>query len=429
MGGLNFKERLDILGAKGNLRSLPQVLHDGGQISTVSSAVSSAVSSTVSSTVSSAVSSTVSSTVSSAQMENISSSDYMVNLSSNDYLALAESKYLRDSFNERCDLGVRDTLFSSSSSRLLTGNFEVYGRLERKLCEMYGREAALVFNSGYHANTGILPSVTTSKSLILADKLVHASLIDGIRLSAAKSIRYGHNNYEQLEYLVEKHAHEHDMVVVVSESIFSMDGDRADLERLVELKRQYSNVVLYVDEAHAVGAVGRRGLGCAEECGYIGEIDILVGTFGKALASVGAYVVCDGQVRSWLVNTMRTLIFTTALPPINLEWTLHVLEHIDSFEAERNHLQELGEYLRRRLDSAGSDISSSHIVPIIVGDSAEAILLAKALQEGGFYVLPVRPPTVPEGTSRLRVSLNSNITMEQIDQLVDLVKPLINICS
>ncbi len=386
MEAMNFDKELERLRAKGNLRRLPEVIHDGGQISTAST-------------------------------------PQMVNLSSNDYLALATNGELRESFFDKYRGDDCAPLLSASSSRLLTGNFEVYGRLESRLCQMYGREAALVFNSGYHANMGILPAITTSKSLILADKLVHASLIDGIRLSVAKSIRFRHNDYQQLEDLVEKYASCHDSIVIVSESIFSMDGDRADLGKLVELKRRYPNVVLYIDEAHAVGAVGRRGLGCAEECGCVQDIDILVGTFGKALASVGAYVVCSEQLRSWLVNSMRTLIFTTALPPINLEWTLHVLEHIESFEAERTHLKRVGEHLRAELGE-GSEISSSHIVPIIVGDSSKAVGLAEALQEGGFYVLPVRPPTVPEGTSRLRVSLNSNITMEQIDQLVTLVKPL-----
>ena len=197
---------------------------------------------------------------------------------------------------------------SSSSSRLLTGNFRVYDTLEERLAAMYGRESALVLSSGYHMNTGILPALCDKGTLILADKLVHASLIDGIRLSGARCIRYRHQDYSQ----------DCDRIIIVTESIFSMDGDTAPLQRLVEIKRRCGKVMLYVDEAHAVGVRGERGLGLAEECGCIGDIDLLCGTFGKALASVGAYVICDSIIKEYLVNRMRTLIFTTAMPPVNL---------------------------------------------------------------------------------------------------------------
>lgn len=183
----------------------------------------------------------------------------MLNLSSNDYLGLAADTALRDEFMRT--LSERDFLFSSSSSRLLTGNFTVYDELERMLAEMFGASGALVFSSGYHMNTGILPAVADAHTLILADKLVHASLIDGIRLSAARCIRYRHQDYGQLEALLAKSYKDHEQIIIVTESIFSMDGDVAPLDRLVDLKKRYPGVMLYVDEAHGIGVRGRSGLG------------------------------------------------------------------------------------------------------------------------------------------------------------------------
>ena len=213
----------------------------------------------------------------------------MLNLSSNDYLGLASDAALQDEFWR--SVPERDRLLSASSSRLLTGNFTAHRELEALLAGRFGRESALTFSSGYHANTGILPAVADAHTLILADKLVHASLIDGIRLSAAQSIRYRHQDYRQLRSLVEKHHAAFGRIIIVTESVFSMDGDVAPLAALAELKRMYPNVMLYVDEAHAIGVRGKHGLGIAEEQGCLREIDFLCGTFGKALASVGAYVV------------------------------------------------------------------------------------------------------------------------------------------
>lgn len=342
----------------------------------------------------------------------------MLNLSSNDYLGLASHLPLRAEFLQ--SLTPEAFLPSASSSRLLTGNFDVYARIEALLARLFRKESALVFNSGYHMNAGILPAVSDARTLILADKLVHASLIDGIRLSAARCIRYRHNRYDQLEQLLAAHHAGYDKIILVTESIFSMDGDEADLRRLAALKRQYDNVLLYVDEAHAVGVRGRHGLGCAEEQGCIDDIDFLCGTFGKALASVGGYVACSQAIHDYLVNKMRTLIFTTALPPVNLLWTLFVLERLDSFASRREHLRHLSSLLKDALAAKGYDCpSTSHILPMTVGDSGEAVRMAECLQRKGFYALPVRPPTVPEGTSRIRFSLTADVTDEEIRQLAE----------
>lgn len=380
---MNFNDtllsELETLASTGNLRSLPQLRHEGREV--------------------------------------VVQGVRMLNLSSNDYLGLASDTTLRPLFLEK--LTPETFLPSASSSRLLTGNFSVYEELEAELASLYGAEAALTFGSGYHANTGILPALAHSRTLLLADKLVHASLIDGIRLSSAPCVRYRHANMEQLSRLVEKQAQEYDQLIIVTESIFSMDGDVTDLAPLVALKKQYPNVLLYLDEAHAFGVRGVRGLGCAEEQGYLHEIDFLIGTFGKALASTGAFVICSAVVKQYLINRMRTFIFTTALPPLMVEWTRFLLRRLADLQPRRQHLLEISQQFKSALTAAGYRCpSASHILPIIIGSSTQTLIAAENWQRKGFYVLPVRPPTVPEGTSRLRFSLTADVRQEEMEQLI-----------
>ena len=347
----------------------------------------------------------------------------MLNLSSNDYLGLASEQSLAEEFADSLhstSSGGGWLPLSSSSSRLLTGNHEAYGALEERLAAMYGRESALVLSSGYHMNSGVLPALCDRRTLILADKLVHASLIDGIRLCEGRCVRFRHQDYAQVESILEKEAGAYERIFIVTESIFSMDGDLAPLQRLVEIKRRWPSVMLYVDEAHAVGVRGANGLGLAEECGCIGDIDLLCGTFGKALASVGAYVVCDRVIKEYLVNKMRTLIFTTALPPVNVAWSLFVMERLQQFGGRREHLDRISSEVRKAFALRGMQMpSGSHIIPMIIGSSADAVLRAEDMQRHGFYVLPIRPPTVPEGTSRLRFSQTAALEEEDIAKLIE----------
>ena len=347
----------------------------------------------------------------------------MLNLSSNDYMGIGADTELWQAFlaeeARRNDFGG-----GACSSRLLTGNHSAYASLERKLARWYGTESALVLDSGYHANIGILPALASSKDLILADKLVHASLIDGIRLSQAECVRFRHNDLEQLESILEKRRSDYEQVFIVTESLFSMDGDRADLPKLVELKKKYG-CVLYVDEAHAVGARGERGFGLAEEQGTVPDIDLLVGTFGKAVASQGAFVVCKGVIREYLVNTMRPLIFSTALPPISVRWTEFVMEGLQGRKNERKYLAGISARLRDGFTSAGlKTAGESHIVPLVVGDNKKAVQLSDHLCENGYFVLPIRKPTVPPGSERLRFSLTTGITEDQIDRIIALCKEM-----
>jgi 8-amino-7-oxononanoate synthase len=344
----------------------------------------------------------------------------MINLSSNDYLGLAARQDLMQEFLDTIDL--TSMPFTSSSSRLLTGNFSIYTELEQDMALRFGREAVLLFNSGYHANTGILPALAGKNTLILADKLVHASIIDGMKLSSATYRRYRHNDYADLRRLVIANIDKFDDIFIVTESLFSMDGDVADLRELVAIKHQYpGKIKLYVDEAHAIGVRGNTGLGVAEEMDCIADIDLLVGTFGKAMASMGAYLVCDSVVREYLVNTMRPLIFSTALPPFQIAWTKFIFDRLPDFDAERRQLQRNSDRLRSALVGKGGEISQSHIIPYIVGENSDTILTAEMLQRKGFYCLPVRPPTVPEHTSRIRFSITAAVVDEEISKLVNTI--------
>ena len=346
----------------------------------------------------------------------------MLNLASNDYLGLASDLQLRERFFDETPNAQR--WMSSSSSRLLTGNFPEYEQLEASLSQAFHGRAALLFNSGYHMNIGILPALTDGKTLILADKLIHASMIDGIRLSTAKYVRYRHNDLLHLTQLLHKY-HEDDAferIIVVTESIFSMDGDETDLAELVRIKKQFSKVMLYVDEAHAIGVRGEQGLGCVEQYHVIDDIDFLVGTFGKAIASVGGYLICHSIIRDYLINLMRPLIFSTAQPPICMAWTNFIFQKVLKLNTQRQHLQQLSQSLQQAVTAKGFDCpSTSHIVPVIVGESVKTVVKAKALQDAGFYIMPVRPPTVPQHSSRLRISLTAHITQPDLDQLVTLL--------
>ena len=371
----------------------------------------------------------------------------LLNIASNDYLGLGSDGRLQRAFFEQMDQ-LADTHYpkmSATSSRLLTGDDTQLQALELEMQAWYqtavGQQDAsnspsnlsrpksvLVFNSGYHANIGILPALTALpiKTLVLADKLVHASIIDGLRLSQNKTVgyrRYRHNDYAHLARLIEQADDDIRRIIIVTESVFSMDGDRADLQQLVQIKAQDARIELYVDEAHAIGVLGKTGLGLAEETQTLGQIDYLVGTFGKAFASVGAYIMCDETIKRWLVNHMRSLIFSTALPPINHAWTRFVLAKMPSLTPARTHLAllstELSEAIALKYStSAPSSAYTSPIVPYILGDNARTLAKAQQLQAAGFYALPIRPPTVPANSARIRLVMNAKLTYDDCERLI-----------
>ncbi len=343
---------------------------------------------------------------------------YRLNLSSNDYLGIGANRELQQEFYDgRSQSTLSDYELAASSSRLLTGDTKLAHDLEDKLAAAYQSDAALLYNSGYHANIGILPALYGKNDLILSDKLNHASIHDGFRLSRAQCKRYNHSDYKQLRTLLTKYRKQYEQVVIVSESVFSMDGDVADIAQLADIKNEF-NTMLYIDEAHGVGLYGDSGLGKVEATGQLANVDLLVGTFGKAWASVGAFVCCSDVIRKYLINRSRSLIFTTGLPPVTLNWNLFVFEKSLAMNTERLHLQSLSGKLRAALSKLGvAQENSSNIIPIPKGDDQKALLQATEMQKQGYLILPIRPPAVPEGTARFRLSLCANMQWQDLQKL------------
>lgn len=338
-----------------------------------------------------------------------------LNLNSNDYLAIANDKHIRKSF-----LNDANYSLGSTSSRLLCGNDKVYEELEDTLAALY-KKTALIFNSGYHANVGIVSGLVNKNDVIFSDKLNHASIIDGMKLSGADFYRYKHLDYEHLKELLVKHRGGYKNAFIITESLFSMDGDLADLKKLAELKEEFG-AILIVDEAHAFGAYGENGLGVAEKEGMIDKIDVIVATFGKAVGSMGAFCVADEVLIDYLKNKSRTLIFSTALPEINIAFSKYIIENIfPTLKEKRKHLFETADKFRNCLiENNFITKGNSYIIPIILGENEKAVEMSKRALDNGFYLLPIRHPTVQKGTARLRLSLTANINFEQIEKILKL---------
>jgi len=332
-----------------------------------------------------------------------------LDLSGNDYLGIAGREDMRREF---MDEAVRHGYaMSASASRLLASRQNEFHSLELSIANAYGRPA-LLFNSGYHANTGMISALTADKhTLVVADRLVHASIIDGIRLGGAPMERFRHNDYTHLRRILDAKARDYNSVLIVAESIYSMDGDRADIAALADAKASTPGALLYIDEAHAVGACGPRGLGLVMQTGLAEHVDIIVGTMGKALAGIGAYGVMSLEMRSFMINKARSFIFSTAMPPICAAWGRFVFERMQSMDTEREHLASLS---RTLYDILGLKSEPSHIAPLIVGAPERAVALSRKLEENGFHVLPIRTPTVPPGTDRLRFSLSAAYSAESL---------------
>lgn len=356
----------------------------------------------------------------------------ILDFSTNDYMGLGANAELQARFfADPCSMAVP---MSATAARLLAPRQIEYSNLETFLRLAYSRRregvetAALLFNSGYHANTGIIPALAKLGSMtVIADRLVHASIIDGIMLCRCGLERFRHNDMEHLEQLVEKHAQEADHVLVVAESVYSMDGDRADIEGLIALKRRYHNVWLYIDEAHAFGVVGPKGLGLVAASSAPQEVDILIGTLGKAAASLGAFAITTPEMREFLVNTCRSFIFSTALPPMQAAWSRYTCGRLMVMDAERQYLEMLGEHLRDILQPYSPiPLTPSHILPLIVGSAQKAVELSRRLLNGfSIRALAIRRPTVAHGTERLRFSLSAEMSVDDLKHLRDALHNLL----
>jgi len=341
----------------------------------------------------------------------------LVNLSSNDYLGLSAHPALAAAAADAAPLGV-----GAGASRLVTGHDAAYAELEEALAAFEGTEAALVFGSGYLANVGVLAALVGRDDAVFADRLVHASAWDGIRLSRATLHRYRHGDVEELEALLRRDAARGGggLRLIVTESVFSMDGDVAPLRELVELKERYG-AALMVDEAHAGGVFGPRGEGLGHELGLADRIDLHVGTFSKAFGVYGGFVAGDERWIRYLRTTARSFIYTTALPPVLVGTIRAALELVRRADAERLALRGKAERFRTGLAERGLDAgaSTTQIVPVVVGDNRTALALARALEERGALAVAIRPPTVPPGTARLRFSLTAAHDDADLEHVLD----------
>lgn len=339
-----------------------------------------------------------------------------LDLISNDYMSLG-TRHLEYSKEYQKRFG--DAPMSASASRLLQRHQFEHHSLECMLEGLYGKRV-LLLNSGYHANTGALSALSIPGTLVVSDKLIHASMIDGIRLGHGDTARFAHNDIRMLRKILEKKASLYKSVIVAIESVYSMDGDLAPLEELVNIKKEYPNVLLYVDEAHAFGVFGDKGLGLSEELGILSDIDILIVTLGKAAAGYGAFIATSEALHSYLINSARSFIFSTALPPSMVAWDRLMIEKLIGMKEERKYLRELSEWFRKELEATiGMGCQSqSQIIPVHAGSASRAIEMASRLREAGIDALPIRRPTVAAGTERIRLSLSAGMTREELERVI-----------
>ncbi len=341
-------------------------------------------------------------------------------LCSNNYLGLADHPALKKAAQQ----AVERWGTSSGASRLVSGTLPLHRYLEERIASFKGTEAALAFNSGYGANTGIIQALTGRGDFIFSDRLNHASIVDGARLAQARLIRYTHNDPASLRRALERHPSK-GVRLIVTDGVFSMDGDIARLKELVLLKKEF-DALLMVDDAHGVGVLGETGRGSVELCSVSGEIDIQMGTLGKGLGSFGAYAAASHDIIDWIINRARSFIFSTSLPPAVLAASLAAFDIIDSPEGAelRRRLGVNTDYFRESLRSSGFNTlgSTTQIVPISVGGAEQTMTFTRLLLERGIFIQGIRPPTVPSGGCRLRCTLMSSHIREDLEHAVEAIR-------
>jgi glycine C-acetyltransferase/8-amino-7-oxononanoate synthase len=329
-------------------------------------------------------------------------------LCSNNYLGLADHPRVREAAAEAAmRYGV-----GAGASRLISGNMTIHRRLEEQLAEFKGTSACVVFGSGYLANTGIVSALAREGDVVFSDALNHASIVDGCRLSRAETFVYEHCDLEHLEWGLQEADGRGSLIV--TDGVFSMDGDVAPLQEIVELAQRYDARVM-VDDAHGVGSLGPEGRGAVADAGVEDEVDVVIGTLGKALGSYGAYACCDRTMAKYLVNTARSLIFSTALPPPAVAGAIAALELLVEQPERVLKLQRNARLLKEALAEEGVRTESeTQILPIVVGDARAALAASERLLERGIFAQAIRPPTVPDGTSRLRLAVMASHSASEL---------------
>ncbi len=350
----------------------------------------------------------------------------LLDFSSNDYLGLSEHPELITASRKYLDMFGT----GAGAARLMSGDMEINHLLEQEIAPLKCKEAALTFGSGYLANTGVIPALAGRGDLIIADRLNHASIYDGCMLSGARTIRFRHNDLEHLEQILHEKRSQFNSILVVVESIYSMDGDRCPLADLVKLKERYG-FLLMVDEAHATGLYGENGSGIIEEDKVSDSVDIAMGTFGKALGSYGAYIAASQEMVDFLVNRARTFIYSTALPPAVVGASLAALYLVKSEPQLRLDLHNKVAFFKKQLRKNGlkDDPGPSQIIPVMIGDSTKTLAIAEELQKNRIYVKAVRPPTVPEGSARLRFSITRHHQEKDLKNCAQVLSKVIRAVS
>ena len=337
----------------------------------------------------------------------------LLDFSSNDYLGLSQHPRLC----QAATTALQQWGVGSSASRLLSGTLVLHRDLEDAVAGFKHKQAALVFNSGYQANVGLLSSLCNKGDVVLADRLCHASLLDGLVLSGARWHRFRHNDMEHLETLLKKHG----VQWVVTESVFSMDGDLAPLEELVALAQRHGARIL-IDEAHATGIFGADGAGRVSELGLSDQVDLVMGTFSKALGSFGAYVACSPMLRDFLINTARSFIYSTSLPPAVIGANLAALEVVRDEPQRRMRLLQITDDFREAMQKRQHDVmGQSQIVPWVLGQDEAVVRISGQLEERGCCVPAIRPPTVSPGQARLRISLSASHSDADVRSLLEAI--------
>ncbi len=345
-----------------------------------------------------------------------------LNLSSNDYLSINSRCDLKDEFIEKYKDN-KNFYFSSSSSRLLTGHFEIYEEFEHEIGSLFNKKA-LYLNSGFDANVGAISTLFNDKCLLLADKLVHASMIDGFMQSKAKFARFLHNDIESLHKEILKNKDKYESIIILVESVYSMDGDIAPLLDIVKLKKQYKNVYLYVDEAHSFGIYGNN-LGLCHELNILDDVDFLLITLGKAFASCGAVFFSNKIVIDYLINHQRSFIFTTALAPVNVLFSHFILQKLKmgEFKDSAKRLLSISKYIRDTIKDTGQDvISLSQIIPFMTYTNERATAAYNFFLNKGIYAKPIKYPTVLKDKSRLRLSLCASLKDSEVELIANTIK-------
>ena len=344
-----------------------------------------------------------------------------LNFSSNDYLGFANNGELKRYMIK----AIKEYGIGAGSSQLVAGHLEPHERLEKKLAKFFNKKAALIFSSGYHANLAIASALINKNTIILQDKYNHASLIDSALLSKGKLVRYRHCDLKHLKSLLEKYKNSE--LIVMTDGVFSMDGDCSPLSEISKLCRQH-NALLVVDDAHGVGVLGKHGAGLVEEMNLEKKVDLLIGTFGKSFGAAGAFIVGNETIIEVFIQKARTYIYTTALLPSLAATITHTLKMIKESDSLRLHIRELVAHYKKLSKKAEIYTSKfdNHIQPLVVGGANEAVQLSKALYKKNILVPAIRPPTVPKDTSRMRISITAAHTKKDISLLVKTISTTLN---